>query len=260
MLEELGEFTFNNYRILYPSNALDQAFWLSLCENLIVDVYRSSEFLRDNYVVLDLGASIGSFCVIASRLVGKKGKVIAIEPDTDSFQILKNNIQRNNCQNVIALNLGVAGEPGEKEITFSRKTYRFKVNSLENILHELNVTDKIDFVKMDIEGSEDEVIRDSIHILKQTSAISLEFHGTRRILDELLIPNGFSFKPITMKYIYKNLTKSLLLHPIDFCKASFNTIRNNPQVVHSAISGFGVTRRNVDRNEGILVGAYFRKI
>ncbi len=258
MLKGLEEFTFDNYSLLYPANALDEALWLSLCENLIVDVYRSSEFLKENDIVLDLGASIGSFSVIASKRVGESGKVIAIEPDIHSFEILKSNIQRNNCPNIIPLNIGVAGEPGEGQVTFSRRTYRFRVNSLENILSELNITDKIDFIKMDIEGFEDEVVKESIQVLKQTNAISLEFHGTRQKLDEVLIPNGFSFKPLTMGYVYKNLLKSLFFHPIDFCKASFTTVKNNPQVVHSIVSGFGITKRNVPTREGASVGVYFR--
>jgi FkbM family methyltransferase len=258
LLEGLREFTFDNYTLLYPSNALDEAFWFSLCENLIVDVYRSSEFVKENDVVLDLGASIGSFSVVASKTVGNKGKVIAIEPDIHSFKILKRNIERNNCPNIIPLNMGVAGKPGEGQVTFSRRTYKFKVNSLENILRDLNITDKVGFIKMDIEGFEDEVVRESIHILKHTDAISLEFHGTKQKLDEVLVPNGFCFKPLTMGYIYKNLLKNLFLHPIDFCKAAFNTVRDNPQVIHSIVSGFRITRRNVSRGDETFVGVYFR--
>jgi FkbM family methyltransferase len=259
LLEGLSEFKFGNYKILYPSNALDEAFWLSLCENLIIDVYQRSEFLKENDVVLDLGASVGSFSVVASKMVGKKGKVIAIEPDVCGFEILKRNISRNNCHNIIPLKAGVGGTPGEGQITFSRRTYRFKVNTLENILRELNIVDRINFIKMDIEGFEDEVVRESIQILKQANVISLEIHGTRQKLDEILVPHGFSFKPLTMRYVYKNLVKNLFSHPIDFFKASFNTVRKNPQVWHSAISGFGVARSSVPKTEDTFVGVYFRE-
>jgi len=42
-------------------------------------------------VCLDIGANIGYYSVLFSNLVGPKGKVIAIEPDPDNFQLLIKN-------------------------------------------------------------------------------------------------------------------------------------------------------------------------
>ena len=102
-------FNYDNYNLISPRN-----YHQTLTETFIFDVYRT-DLLKENDLVLDIGAGIGDFSVLASRHVGKNGKVIALEPDVERYGLLKLNIQKNNCQNVIPLNLGVADSPGEKE-------------------------------------------------------------------------------------------------------------------------------------------------
>src|SRR5437870_6212555 len=76
-----------------------------LMEVYVLDTYRS-DLLRKNDIVLDLGAGIGDFSVLASKRVGPLGKVIAIEPDHDDYKLLEMNMKNNNCLNVIPLNYG----------------------------------------------------------------------------------------------------------------------------------------------------------
>ncbi len=129
---------------------------ISLTEVLLLDTYRADLLKKDDTVV-DLGADIGDFSVLASRKVGPNGKVIALEPHAEDYEMLKMNVERNGCVNVIALNIGVA-EPGEKEISFWGRKYSFMTDTLENLLARKEIK-KIDFVKMDIEGFELEVIK-----------------------------------------------------------------------------------------------------
>jgi FkbM family methyltransferase len=245
---ETIEFKLDDYRIISP-----RVYYQFLAETFLLDVYRTVDLLRENDLVLDLGATIGEFSVLASKKVRKEGKVIAIEPDIYSYEVLKSNIQRNNCQNIIPLNVGIGTEPGEKEISFWGRSYRFKVNTLENILRELNITKKINFVKMDIEGIEAEVVSKNIQIFKDVNVISLEFHGTKQKLDELLLPNGFSFRPVTMRYVYKNLLRHLFLHPITFSKSLKYMIDDIPQVLRTMFTGFDMAR-----SEYLLTGSYVK--
>jgi FkbM family methyltransferase len=246
------EFKLDDYRIISP-----RAYYQFLAETFILDVYRAGELLRENDLVLDLGATMGDFSVFASKKVGNNGKVIAIEPDPDSYEILKKNIERNNCQNIVAVNVGIGSAPEEKDITFITcgisRTYRCKLNSLENILEELDIRDKINFIKMDIEGFEAEVVFKSLKTIKEANVISVEFHGTKQKLDELLIPNGFSYRPITMRYVYKNLLKHLLLHPITFSKAAVYMIDEIPTILGSIFTGFDMTK-----SDYLLTGSYVR--
>lgn len=138
------------------------------------------------------------------------------------------------------MNLGVADNPSEKELTIefrSAKTFASKVDTLENILSELNVKDKISFIKMDIEGFEAEVVRESLAIMKEADIISIELHGTKQKIDEALLPYGFLFEPISMWYIYKKIVKCLFLHPANFYKAYVDAITKNPSVAYRAITG-----------------------
>jgi FkbM family methyltransferase len=246
---ELVNFKYEKYNLIYP-----RTYFQFLKEVFVLDVYRSY-LIKKKDVVLDLGASTGDFCIIASKKVGANGIVIALEPDADNYEILKYNIQRNKCQNVIPLNIGVGNEDGqEKEIIapFDKQS-RGKISRLETILEEVGIGKKIDFIKMDIEGAEIDVIYASLNTFKQADVISLEFHGTRQRVDELLLNHGFVFKPVTMTYVYKRILKNLLLHPFTLCRVYMDTIFNNPEIIGKAIAGLDMTKGR------FLAGSYIKR-
>src|SRR5919198_3148372 len=166
---ELAKFKYSKYNVIYP-----RTYFQFLKEVFVLDVYRTN-LIRKNHVVLDLGACTGDFCIIASKKVGANGIVIALEPDADNYELLKFNIRRNKCQNVIALNIGVGKEDDqEKEITAPfDKLCRGKISTLETILEKIGMDKRINFIKMDIEGAEVDVISKSINIIKQADVISL---------------------------------------------------------------------------------------
>jgi len=68
--------------------------------------------VRKGDVVVDLGANIGYFTLLAARLVGKKGMVYAFEPEPRNYGYLVRNIELNRYDNVIALQKAVADRPG----------------------------------------------------------------------------------------------------------------------------------------------------
>lgn len=63
--------------------------------------------LRSGDVVVDVGANIGYYTTLAARLVGPSGRVIAIEPFPETFQALKENVERNGLTNVYLVNAAV---------------------------------------------------------------------------------------------------------------------------------------------------------
>jgi SAM-dependent methyltransferase len=246
---ETLEYRLGSYRIICP-----RGYYLhDVYENYILDVYRTNDLLNEGDLVLDLGAGIGDFSVLASKKVGNRGQVIAVEPDVESYEILKSNIGRNRCQNVIPMNIGVGSESGEKEITFRGRKYRFNVSTLENIIEELHISRKINFIKMDIEGCEAEVVNKSLEMIKESNVISVESHGTKDKLDKVLLPNGFSFRPVTMNYIYKKLIKHLFIHPFNFYKALKYEINDNPKVLRGTVTGF-----NIAKEEYFVIGSYVK--
>lgn len=85
-------------------------------EPLCTDYLIHSGVLKEGDVVLDIGANIGYYVLVESQLVGKTGKVYAVEPVTSTFQLLKNNIELNNLRNVSASNFAFGEKDGESEI------------------------------------------------------------------------------------------------------------------------------------------------
>jgi SAM-dependent methyltransferase len=93
-------------------------FWLRKGDLLLLkevfldkDYFLLESFLPElNNIVLDLGAGIGDYTLFSSIRVGKRGKVISVEADPKTFQLLKKNVKENNLKNVVPLNLFVSSE------------------------------------------------------------------------------------------------------------------------------------------------------
>jgi FkbM family methyltransferase len=69
--------------------------------------------LRPGDVCLDIGAHIGYFTLLASRLVGADGHVYAFEPTPATYEALCANLRRNDVQNVTALPVAVGDMQGQ---------------------------------------------------------------------------------------------------------------------------------------------------
>jgi tRNA G46 methylase TrmB len=98
-----------------------------------------NDFLPKNGdIVVDLGAGVGDYALLASLRVDKKGKVISVESDKGIFKLLVRNIEENNLKNVIPVNLFISSR---------------KKNSIDYIVKKLRLK-RVDLIKMDIEGYE----------------------------------------------------------------------------------------------------------
>jgi FkbM family methyltransferase len=208
---------------------------IGLAEVLLLDVYRA-DLLKNGDAVVDLGAGIGDFTVLASKKVGSSGKVIALEPNTKDFELLEINAEKNGCRNVIALDLGVADIPGEKEISFWGRKYSFRSDTLENVLERVNAG-RIDFVKMDIEGFETAVIRKSIEKVKQAGVISVELHGTKDEVDGILRPHGFVFRTVPWCRAGAKFIQNLVRHPSASSQVLLFTVGTYPKIMKGGVPG-----------------------
>ena len=66
--------------------------------------------LRPGDVFVDVGANIGYFSLLASRLVGEAGAVLAFEPEHDNFRLLEANCRLNGCANVRSFQAALGAE------------------------------------------------------------------------------------------------------------------------------------------------------
>lgn len=144
----------------------------SFVQNLLEPYDRQSR-MKSGDVVFDAGASIGEQTIMYAKTVGTNGRVVAIEPSPERAKILNKNILINRLKNVTVIEGALWSSAGETEFEFyglgapglklGGTTHRTKVTTytIDQIASSLNIT-KIDFLKMDIEGSECEALRDVI--------------------------------------------------------------------------------------------------
>jgi len=126
---------------------------------------------RSGDVVVDAGAWTGHFTIIAARLVGPRGKVIAIEPQSVMCERLNSRLERLGLKNVTVvhsalfnctseLTVPINNSPGFnvlEQSAASVETELVTLRTLDDILAALGVK-RVSFVKMDIEGVELEAL------------------------------------------------------------------------------------------------------
>jgi FkbM family methyltransferase len=72
-----------------------------------------TEVVHEGAVAIDIGAHLGYYALILSRIVGTNGQVIAFEPIPSNFRVLSDNIELNSCKNVRAVNMAVSDHSGQ---------------------------------------------------------------------------------------------------------------------------------------------------
>ena len=131
--------------------------------------------LRQGMVFVDVGAHIGYYTLIASEIVGNAGKVFAFEPDPRNFALLQRNVSANHCQNVVMEQKAVTASsgklllyrsgrnfgdhriyepPGEIADERGKRRSAVCVDAISLDAYFERNPMRIDFLKMDIQGSE----------------------------------------------------------------------------------------------------------
>ena len=154
--------------------------------------------LKPGMVFVDIGANIGYYSLIASKLVGGNGKVFSFEPWSRNRSILEENIKLNNFFNITIIPKAVSNEvndsvkiylpkdnncgmPSLKKVNEDNYTDKFELTSTTTFQDFLNTfkPGRIDVIKIDAEGSE-------LNILKGMSASLADKNFNPVILMELM--------------------------------------------------------------------------
>ncbi len=140
-------------------------------ENMIRRDYLGAGIkLSPGDTVVDIGANIGSFAIVAASLVGPSGRVIALEPMPGTFQRLEQNVALNRLRNTKCECVAIDCEEGNLSLALSRKsalisahleqiegdsgeTLTVPCHTLERIFADYQI-DRINQLKIDCEGSE----------------------------------------------------------------------------------------------------------
>ncbi len=135
------------------------------------------DFLTAGDVFVDVGANIGFLSLVGAKAVGKTGKVYCFEPVPSTYTILEENKRINNFQQM-ELHQFALGNKTEKVQIYaedenrggasivnhvSEKGIKIEVKKLEKI----NLSDKINVIKIDVEGLELDVLKGAEKILRK---------------------------------------------------------------------------------------------
>jgi FkbM family methyltransferase len=173
-----------------------------ISRDLIIDGIRErisvevvTKELKSGDIVVDIGANIGYYVLLESKLVGDKGKIYAIEPDPSNVELLEKNIEINGLSNVEVFqhaigdsndihsmhlfserNLGtlmdIAGTSKEELVTGNIEV---KTLTLDDFLENKPYPN---LIRMDVEGYEYQIIRGMKNILQRNLPLTLfiDFH------------------------------------------------------------------------------------
>jgi FkbM family methyltransferase len=134
--------------------------------------------------VADVGANVGLYTLLLSRLAGPSGHVYAVEPEPVLFRALCSNCRRNGAGNVTPLNRALGAAAGRT--VFYRSAFNCGDNRLGGLgwkgqgvevdlarLDDLLPAPRLDFVKMDVQGYELQVLRGMDRVFAQNPGLRL---------------------------------------------------------------------------------------
>lgn len=139
-------------------------------------VYEQFFEVKKGDKVIDVGANVGIFAIKAAKKTGNKGFVIAIEPEPNNLALLYENVKGFNNVMVVPK---VAGNSKGKAKLYTANTSAdhsimydhghgyldVEMDTLDNIILELKLI-KVDFIKIDVEGAELEVLKGAEKLFK----------------------------------------------------------------------------------------------
>lgn len=163
--------------VLSPSIAL------GIYENYEREIFR--QLCKPGSVVVDVGANVGLYTVIAASRVGRNGKVIAIEPHPESYHYLQKTIEANGLNGVKSFNVALGDRQGTISLfltdenkadsriydaTGQRPKIATKMIDLDHLLAE-NQIDAVQLIKMDIQGAEGLALRGMLATLSKNPKV-----------------------------------------------------------------------------------------
>lgn len=172
------------------------------------------DYLNENKIrsYIDLGANTGGVCSVLLEKIGTLEKCYLLEPQIDNFNFMSDIFrydERVACHNfgilytekkfvdLLRSDNNVGGYTTIKfNDNFNLTGDRMEVKSLEDFNFQ-----EVDFIKIDVEGAEENIILNSI-FLKQIKFIELELHG--RLLNE----------NVAIEFLTKNLKSHLIIYDL----------------------------------------------
>jgi FkbM family methyltransferase len=144
-----------------------------------------TQYVRPGDVVYDIGAHVGFYTLLASRLVGPRGRVYAFEPNAENLVLLHRHLSLNSVSNVTVLGLAVSESAGQACFEALGSSGRLSktghivvlTESLDGLLSRSAIVPP-SCIKIDVEGAEALVLRGAVKLIGACEpTIFLATHG-----------------------------------------------------------------------------------
>ena len=179
-----------------------------------------SRRLRPGDTFIDVGANVGYFTLLAAKLVGPEGTVVAIEASPSTYAALRTSIEANQATNVRALNVAAFDCETtvpiyylpEEEFTSGASIFRtigpqeaiVPAKPLVTILSASELS-KARLIKIDVEGAEERVVAG---LLQGAEKLRSDIEIVVEVLPEL-------FEPVRARFAACGFGASILDNPLD---------------------------------------------
>ena len=144
--------------------------------------------VKEGMNIVDIGANVGYYTLLAARRVGPHGKVYAFEPEPRNFRLLMENLRLNGYENVVAIQRAVSNESGTAPLFLSprcsgahslvstrdpgNETLAVETVTLDEFF-KMEGYPAIQVIKMDIEGWEMEALDGMNKLITRSRPLTL---------------------------------------------------------------------------------------
>jgi FkbM family methyltransferase len=148
----------------YITDIATELLFKHVHEPITTNIFK--KLIKTGDCVVDIGANVGYFTLLASKLVGWRGKVFSFEPEAGNMKLLKENIGLNKFDNIEPFQIAVSDKPGRtKFYTSSKESAKHSlihinehdgscIVEIEKLDDIIDKSIKINFLKTDTEGNE----------------------------------------------------------------------------------------------------------
>ncbi|TNE48854.1 MAG: FkbM family methyltransferase [Deltaproteobacteria bacterium] len=176
--------------ITFPASQHFNLFFTKKIRYEADSIERLQRYLQPGSVCFDIGANIGIYSIIAGYLVGSEGEVHSFEPDPQDHPWLEFNMGSNNLPQVTVHKHAVGAEPGS--VPFYQDVANSRTGSLVEgawspekddtkvihvdvlpLDHYINDISRLDFMKIDVETFEYEVLLGAQGLLEKFQPVIL---------------------------------------------------------------------------------------
>jgi FkbM family methyltransferase len=203
-LSKLARYTKTSTNLLEkPIEIVDTSSFFGMYREIFENEVYKFKSTSETPLIIDGGSNIG-LTVIYLKSLYPNAKIIAFEPDENVFQVLKRNLHSFDIndvelhqaalwsENTVLTFMAEGADSGRVVNAEEAKNVKVNAVRLKEFLNQ-----KIDFLKLDIEGAELEVLEDCVEDLKNVENLFVEYHSFADLpqkidrLFNILLASGF---------------------------------------------------------------------